>query len=149
MPRWARGGIDTSDVVHDALHHTFARLDSIESKHSSALRAYLLHAVENRIRDQLRRAMRRRDVILPDTPLQASERVAPQHVELVDNEAWNRYLEGLGRLGDRDRRLIVARAELGYSYRQLAFVERLPSDEAARKAFGRALKKLIDTMPSS
>ena len=50
------------------------------------------------------------------------------------------------RLKGRDRRLIVGRAECGYSYRQLAFMERLSSAEAARKAMGRALRRLIDTI---
>ena len=66
---------------------------------------------------------------------------------LVDDEAWGRYLQGLKRLNARDRRLIVGRAELGYSYRQLAFTERLPSPEAARKAMRRALVRLLGAMP--
>ena len=45
------------------------------------------------------------------------------------------------------RRLIVGRPELGYNYRQLAFTERLPSAEAARKAMQRALARLLEAMP--
>lgn len=146
MPPWVRGGIDTSDLVHDALHLTFARLDSFESNHASALRTYLQRAVENRIHDQLRRAMRRQSLIVPDESVRASAAAAPQHRQLIDDETWRRYLNGLERLTERDRRLIVGRAELGYSYRQLAFIEGLSSTEAARKALGRAMRKLIDTM---
>ena len=146
MPPWARDGIDTSDVIHDALHHTFARLDSFESRHAGVLRAYLQRAVENRIRDQLRRATRRLDLILPDASVRATADAAPQHQQLIDDETWSGYLGGLRRLTDRDRRLVVGRAELGYSYRQLALVERLPSADAARKAVGRALRRLVDAM---
>ena len=146
LPQWVRSDIDTSDLVQDALQHTFARLPFFESKHVGALRVYLQHAVENRIHDRLRRATRRLDSILPDAPLRVSESAAPQHQQLIDDETWKRYLDGLGHLTDRDRRLIVGRAELGYSYRQLAFMEGRPSSEAARKALGRALKRLIDVM---
>ena len=146
MPAWVRGDLDTSDLVQEALQHTFVRLPSFESRHAGALRAYLQHAVENRIRDKLRHATRRLDVIMPDAPVRLSDAAAPQYQQLADDETWSRYLDGLRRLTDRDRRLIVGRAEFGYSYRQLAFVERMSSAEAARKALGRALKRLIDVM---
>ena len=145
MPTWVGGDIDTSDLVQDALQRTFARLPFFESKHAGALRASS-STVENRIRDRLRRATRRLEAIMPDASVRLSEAAAPQHQQLIDDETWRLYLDGLGRLTDRDRRLIVGRAELGYSYRQLAFVERLSSAEAARKALGRALRKLIDVM---
>ena len=149
MPTWVRGDIDTSDLVQDALRHTFARLPFFESKHAGALRAYLQHAVENRIRDRLRRATRRLDAILPDAPIRPSDGDAPQYQQLVDEQTRKRYLDGLERLTDRDRRLIVGRVELGYSYRQLALVAHLPSAEAARKALGRAAKRLIDLMSNA
>ena len=122
---------------------------NFESKHAGALRAYLQHAVENRIRDRLRRARRRLHAMMPDAPVRPSDSAAPQHQELIDDETRRRYLDGLGRLKDRDRRLIVGRAELGYSYRQLAFVERLSSAEAARKALRRALRRLLDVLPNA
>ena len=147
MPTWVRGDLDTSDLVQDTLQHTFTRLPFFESKHAGVLRAYLQHAVENRIRDKLRHATRRLDATLPDAPVRLSDAAAPQYRQLVDEETWRRYQKGLERLTDRDRRLIVGRAEFGYSYRQLAFVERMPSAEAARKALGRAVRRLIDVMP--
>lgn len=146
MPAWVRDGIDTSDVVHDALQHSLSRLDSFEPTHDGALRAYLQRAVANRIRDQLRRAARRRNAIMPDASVRASDGAAPQHLQLVDDETWKRYRNGLARLTDRDRRLVVGRLELGFGYRQLALIEQMPSAEAARKALGRALRRLIDDM---
>ncbi len=148
MPTWVRGDLDTSDLVQDTLQHTFTRLAFFESKHAGVLRAYLRHAVENRIRDKLRHATRRLDAIRPDAPVRLSDAGAPQYQRLVDDETWGRYQDGLARLTNRDRRLIVGRAEFGYSYRQLAFVERMPSEEAARKALGRAVRRLIDVMPN-
>ena len=84
---------------------------------------------------------------MPEDPLRLSEDAAPQFTQLVDDEAWRRYLEGLKQLSVRDRRLIVGRAELGYNYRQLAFTEGLPSADAARKAVQRALARLLVAMP--
>ena len=147
LPQWVRGALDTSDLVQDSLHRTLTRLPRFEPEHAGALRAYLRRAVDNRIRDELRRAAYRRRVVAPDSPLRLSEDAAPQFTQLVDDEAWRRYLEGLKQLNARDRRLIVGRAELGYNYRQLAFTERLPSPEAARKAVQRALARLLGAMP--
>ena len=148
LPPWARGAVATSDLVQDALHHTFARLNWFESKHVSALRAYLQRAVENRVHDEMRRATRRLDSahLAPgDKPLRPSE--APQLQQLLHDEMWGRYREGLKRLKVRDRRLIVGRAELGYNYQQLAAIEHLPSPDAARKALKRAVTRLSSVMP--
>ena len=50
---------------------------------------------------------------------------------------------------DTDPLPFVGPLELGYSYRQLALIERLSSAEAARKALGRALRRLIDCMSNA
>lgn len=146
LPPRARGAVDTSDIVQDALHHTFARFTSFRSRQTSVLRMYLRRAVQNRIRDELRRVARRSDSILPEQPLLRSDDGAPQLRELLDEETWRRYLDALRRLPARDRRLIVGRAELGYTSEQLAFMERLPSPAAARGALRRALVRLSDLM---
>ena len=148
LPPWARGSLDTSDLVQDALHHTFVRLNEFKSNRASALRVYFRRSVENRIRDEMRRATRRRHVIAPEQPLRASEDGAPQLRQLRNDQAWRRYVDGLKCLKPRERRLIVGRAELGYTYRQLALVERLPSADAARMALKRALVRLSDVIPN-
>ena len=110
------------------------------------MRSCLRRAIENRIRDQLRRATRRRNVTVPAKQVVPSDKAAPQHQHLVDDEMWRRYLDGLQRLSTRDRRLIVGRTELEYNFRQLALVERLPSPDAARMALRRALVRLSDAI---
>ena len=95
LPPWARGSLDTSDLVQDALHHTFARLNGFKSNRASALRVYLRRGVENRIRDEMRRATRRRHVIAPEQPIRASEDGAPQLQQLRNDQAWRRYVDGL------------------------------------------------------
>ena len=147
LPRQVRGWVDTSDVVQEALRYTFTRLDWFESSRAVALRAYLRRVAENRIRDELRRATRHREAIAPAQPVRASDDAAPQWRRLTDDDEWRGYLDALRRLRPRDRRLIVGRVELGYNYRQLALLERLPSPDAARMALRRALVRLTDILP--
>ena len=142
LPAWVRSTIDTSDLVQNALHRTFKRMERFEPKHANALRIYLRRAVENQIRDELRRAVRRRAIIAPDEVVRLSDDGAPQHQQLVDDETWRRYLSSLKRLTPRERRLIVGHAELEYSYRQLALIEGMPSPDAARMALRRAVIRL-------
>ena len=141
--------MDTSDIVQDALHRTLERLSNLRSAHAKALRVYLRRAVQNRIGDQLRRAMLRRNVVPPSEPLLFAEEGAPQLRQILDDEAWERYLEGLKRLTPRHRRLVAGRIECGYSFRQLALLERLSSPDAARMAFRRALVRLSKAMPDA
>ena len=69
----------TSDLVQDALHHTFERLGEFEPKQANALRSYLCRAVENRIRNELRRAARRRASIAPPSEVvRYADDAAPQ-----------------------------------------------------------------------
>ena len=73
----------------------------------------------------------------PGEPLRPFEDAAPQYRQLLHDEMWGRYREGLKRLKVGDRRLIVGRAELGYNYAQLAAIERLPSPTPrARRSSG-------------
>ena len=110
LPRLARSALDTSDLVQDALHHTFARLKWFKPNHGGSLRAYLRRSIENRIRDQLRRAACRRDYTLPEERVRTSDEGAPQFRQLMDDETWAHYVTGLKRLTIRDRRLLVGRA---------------------------------------
>ena len=146
LPAWVRDGIDTSDLVHDALYRTLVRLESFESSRASALRAYLQRAVENRIHDLLRRTRRSASSIPEADWVTGSSPSGPYR--FLDDEGWREYRDGLARLTPRERRLIVGRVEMGYGYRQLALVEGMPSADAARKATGRALRKLIDSADS-
>lgn len=146
LPQRVRGAIDTSDVVQDSLHDTIARLSLFEPKHAGALRGYLRRAVDNRIRDELRRVARR-PAILPPEPDRPFDHAAPQLQEALTAEAWRHYLSGLKQLTDQERRLIVGRGELGYNYTQLAFITRLTSPDAARMALRRAVLRLAAMMP--
>jgi RNA polymerase sigma-70 factor (ECF subfamily) len=146
LPRWARGVLDTSDVVQDVLLHSIRLISGFESPSSVAFRAYLLRAVDHRIRDEMRR-VGRRDTHggLEEDKLPAADGPSPLQ-QLIDNEAWQRYLRALKRMTSRERRLLVGRGELGYSFKQLALIDDRASAEAARKALRRALVRLSTEM---
>lgn len=149
LPRFARGAIDTSDIVQGTLHDTLSRLSWFEPKHAGALRGYLRRAVDNRVRDELRRVARHQAIMLPQEPVRPFDTAAPQLRELLTDESRKRYLAGLKRLSARDRRLIVGRGELGYNYRKLALITGLSGPDAARMALRRAMLRLGDAMPEA
>ena len=147
LPRWARGVVDTSDLVQDTLHRTFTRLTGFQPKGDGALRAYLRSAVENRIRDEMRRAARRpvmNDLDGRGQPPAAGGGSALDRV--IHDETWDRYRSALKQLPRRDQRLIVGRLELDYTFRQLAAVDGRASPDAVRMALKRALVRLAAKM---
>ena len=63
------------------------------TQHVSALRAYLRRAVENRVQDELRRAIRRLDIarLAPgEEPLRPFEDAVPQYQQRLHDEMWGR-----------------------------------------------------------
>ena len=146
LPAWARDGIDTDDLVQDALHQALPQVPNLRSAHSAALRLYLRRTIENQIIDQMRRATVRLNARTPSEAPQLSDEAAPHFRQPVGNEIWERYLEGLKELTPRHRRLVVGRIEFGYSYRQLALIEELSTPDAARMAFRRGLVNLSRIM---
>ena len=147
LPRWARDGVDTGDMVQEALANTLRRLPEFAPRRQKALQAYLRQAIRNRIRDELRRHDRRAPLVRIDN----LELAAPGSLmdETIERDNLARYQEGLGRLAEPDRELIVARLELGYSYAQMALATGRPSEDAARMALKRALVKLAEEMASA
>jgi len=144
LPHWARDLADTDDLVQDTLVQTFKRIDSFEPRRVGALQAYLRQAVLNRIRDELRRKGRQAELTELDG-LEVDRSKSPLE-QAIGKEAVDRYDRALERLKPEEREAIVARVELGYSYRELAVVLDKPTAEAARKAAQRALVRLAEEM---
>jgi RNA polymerase sigma factor (sigma-70 family) len=144
IPRWARGMVDTADVVQDAVLHTYQRLRWFEPRRDGALLGYLRRALLNRVRDQFRRIARHPE------PAPLDERFAHDGESPLDwavhHQTRQRYLMALKRLRPDDRNAIIARLELGYSYEQLALVVDKPTADAARLAVRRALMRLAREM---
>jgi len=144
LPRWARGNIDTSDLLQETMLETFKRLDGFEPRGKGALQAYLRQAFVNRLRNQLRRVIGRPasqelDSRIPDeatSPLEAA----------IRGETFERYEAGLDRLEQDERSAIVMRIELGFSYAEVAETLDKPSADAARMYVARAIVKLARAM---
>ena len=67
MPDWARGTLDSDDLVQETLLKTLQRLKTFEPRGVGALQAYLHTAMLNRIRDELEALMT--DQEMDDYPL--------------------------------------------------------------------------------
>jgi RNA polymerase sigma-70 factor (ECF subfamily) len=144
LPRWARDGIDTEDLVQQALLDTLKRIDHFEPRHEGALQAYVRQALSNRIRDEIDRAHRR-----PPPAHLSSGQVDPSPSpleEAVGRESLARYEAALSRLGDEARQAVVLRIELRYSYEKVAAALNKPSANAARMTVTRALVRLATEM---
>jgi RNA polymerase sigma-70 factor (ECF subfamily) len=144
LPKWARDGTDTDDLVQDTLLQTFKRLGDFEVRGPGALQAYLRQAILNRVRDELRKKARRPDETEFDG-FEVDRRMSPLE-EAIGREAIERYEHALTRLRPDDREAIIGRVEMGYSYEELADSLGKPSADAARKAAQRALVRLARAM---
>jgi RNA polymerase sigma-70 factor, ECF subfamily len=143
LPQWARAAADTGDLVQDAILRTLRQTRALDLDSRSALAAYLREAVQNHIRDEHRRFARRgvhdalSDGLVDGTP-------SPLDRALIQ-EQDARYHAALARLSLRDRELIVAHVELGYTHAQLGCMTGR-SRNAARMALERAVRRLAAQM---
>ena len=140
LPRWARGAVDTDDLVQETVISTLKRIEVFEYRADAALQGYLRQAVMNRIRNEIRRATRHPaagtlDSAAPDSGLSPLE-------ELIGKQTVEAYDEAMAQLEPAEREAIVGRVELGLSYQELAQAMGRPSPDAARMAVGRAMLKL-------
>jgi RNA polymerase sigma-70 factor (ECF subfamily) len=126
--------------------HTFRRIDKVELRGEGALQAYLHRAVVNRIKDEMRRVVRRPIDDLDDTELQFPASDASPYEQVMDAEKEQLYKRALAMLNDDERALVVGRMELGYTYEQLAVMSHRPTAAAARMAVRRAVVKLAEYM---
>jgi RNA polymerase sigma factor (sigma-70 family) len=143
LPRWARSGADTGDIVQEALLSTLGKLEGFDSARRHSLRAYLRQAIRNRICDAVRKSVRSPSVALEGIDLVS--RASPLEDAIGEENAF-RYREALALLDTDDQDLIVGRIELGYSYEQLALATGRPTPDAARMAVRRALLRLAEAL---
>jgi RNA polymerase sigma-70 factor (ECF subfamily) len=147
LPSYARGSMDTADLVQEAFANAFKRLEQVEPRRRKALQLYLQESIRNRIRDEVRRAGRRgvANELRDDLPSPARS----PHDHAQHEEEFRRYRAALVTLPPDDQHLIVARLELGYSYEQAALATGRPSADSARMAVRRALLKLAAVIGSA
>lgn len=144
LPGWARDLRDTDDLVQDAVMATLRQLNGFESRKDGALHAYLRQAVNNRVRDEIRRVRRRPP---GDAAVDALEDRSPSPLEaLIGRDAVARYERALSRLPELEREAVIARVELRLSYAEIAAALDKPSPDAARMMVSRALLRLAKEM---
>ncbi len=140
LPAYARDSLDTGDLVQEAALHLLKRVDDFEPQHVGAMQAYLRQSVINRIRDEIRRVVRR-PVAVELIYEPAADDPSPLEL-MMQSETYERYRSALDRLAARDRKLVVARMEGQWSMSQIADGFQLATPDAARMAVNRALKRL-------
>lgn len=144
LPRWARDLLNTDDLVQETLFKTLQSIGHFEPRRDGALQAYLRQAIYHRIQDEVRRVHRRPLRSAIDETEIASD---PSPLEeAVGQETLERYEAALMRLKPEDREAIVARVELGLSYRDVAASLGKASEAAAQMAVSRALVRLAKEM---
>ena len=144
LPPWARGPLDTHDLVQETLANVARRIRSFEPHHKAAFQAYVRQALVNHVRDQIRRAERRPAA----DPLNSEWAAAdPSPLEAaIGREALERYEAALQRLKPEDRDAIILRVELGCPLAEVAEALEKPSIAAAHMAVTRALMRLAVEM---
>jgi len=143
LPAYARGALDTHDLVQDTLTAVIQRLGTFEPRHEGAFQAFLRTALLNRVRDQIRWAQRRpMDLLSSDRPADGPSPID----EAIGAEALERYEAALRRLRPAERQAIIARIELGLPYSEVARTLGKPTVAAAHVAVSRALVKLAKEM---
>jgi RNA polymerase sigma factor (sigma-70 family) len=144
LPHYAREMTDTEDLVQDALLGTFRNFQGFDNRGEWALQAYLRRAVMNRVRGELER-VRNRPPVEEVTERTPSRTLSPLE-EAVGAEFFRRYDAALQELTGPEREAVIAKLELGCSYKEIAFLLDKPSADAARMTVSRALSKLAQTL---
>jgi len=140
LPRWAREVVDTDDLVQDTLLRTVGKIGTFEPRHDGALQAYLRQALQNRLRDEIRRHRRKPARASLDSGAALD---APSPLEqTVGMQNLERYEAALKTVRPEDHELIVLRLEMGLDYDEIAQAVGKPSANAARVAIMRALVRL-------
>jgi RNA polymerase sigma factor (sigma-70 family) len=138
LPGYARSVADTDDLIQVTLLRTLNRLDEFEPQHEGALLAYLRKVLLNAVREEIRRASRRHETPLDDSP--------PQVEQMVGSTVMESYEAALARLAEREREAVILRVEFGYTHEEIAEALGSPSANAARMTVTRALVRLAEEM---
>ena len=148
LPAYARGALETDDIVQQAALQTLKRLHLFEPRHVYSLQAYLREAVVNRIRDAVRKQSR--VGVHEDNSAEAPDVHDPHSLspleELIRQETVERYREALKQLKPQEARAAVLRLELELSFEELAEQLGKPTVDAARMATKRAIVRLAEIL---
>jgi len=144
LPPSARSLLETNDLVQETLVRTLEGLERVEPRAPGSFQAYVRGAILNRIRDEIRWAVRR------EGSSEASEELqdpAPSPLEnAIGADTLARYERALESLSDAEREVLHLRVELDFAYADIAAFTGRPTADAARMAVQRALRRLAKAM---
>jgi RNA polymerase sigma factor (sigma-70 family) len=146
LPNWARDLTETQDLVQETVSSVLGRLSEFQPRHEAALTVYLRQTLANRIRNEIRRAVRHPPADGLDAAAGLASASASPLELAISKEAVDRYETALSTLEAEDREAVVGRLELHYAYQELSDAWGLSSADAARKRVERAIKKLAIVM---
>lgn len=147
LPSYARSHLDTEDIVQDVAMQVVKNLDAFEPRHVGALQAYLRRAVVNRICDEVRRVGRRPPPLeLPPDP--PDHRTSPLE-QAIKKQGYELYRDGLRHLRVDERRMVVARIEMQWSFSEIAHRFGRKSVDAALMSVTRAIQRLTNELRST
>lgn len=144
LPAWARDIADTTDLVQETMVQALKHLHRFEYRGEGALQAYLRQAVMNRVRNEIRSRLARGLHVPVDANIH-DQGTSPLDAAVMA-QMLERYDRGLERLQPEEREAVIARIELGMSYRDIAIAQNRPSPNAARMLIVRALGRLAQAM---
>ena len=147
LPASARDQMDTCDLVQKVALQTLRRLSEFQPEHAGSMPAYLRKVAKSRVCDEFRRMKRHPASVALEEGV-ASERPSPLALAM-SAEAHAAYVTALRTLRLKDRRLLIARNELGWSLAKIAQRLCLPSAAAARMAVKRAQRRLAAQLACS
>lgn len=140
LPVYARGAVDTDDLVQVTFLRALNRLDRFEPLHEGAFLAYLRRILANSIRDEVRRSIRRPDET--EIPASLPDRDATPLERVIGRQRVARYEKALASLPETQQHAVILRLELGLSHREVAEALGSPSAAAARMVVVRAVERL-------
>ncbi|HUP39097.1 MAG TPA: sigma-70 family RNA polymerase sigma factor [Vicinamibacterales bacterium] len=146
LPAAARGHLDTGDLVQDAAMNAIARLDTFEPRHVGAMPAYLRQSVINRIRDEMRRFVRR--PVNVELPVDLSSDAPSPEEQAIHEQTYARYRAAMNGLKPRERELVIARVEAQWTTPKIAEYFGFNTADGARMAVNRAMQRLAAEMKS-
>lgn len=144
LPGYARGQVDTQDLVQVTLLRAFTHMEGFEPQREGAFLAYLRRILLNALRDEIRRATRQPiHVELEET---MADKVAAPEARAIAQERVERYEAALSTLPETQQEALILRLEMGFSYPEIATAVGSPSANAARMMVVRALERLTEVM---
>ena len=144
LPVWARGLVDTDDLVQDSLLQTFRRIEAFEQRYAGGLQAYLRQAVLNRLRDELRR--RQREPLFEAVEAVALEAAGSPLETAIGREEVGPLRGGASAAAARGARGHRRQDRNGLRLRGARRGAREAEPRAARKAVQRAILRLAEEL---